>query len=150
PQTILNDKAERPPFPTGKSDFGGGGMTNGDSLNGRRQLDRRSFFKIGAAAVAASSTAWTSPVLAGTGSRVLTVFETHRQELLRGEYWRDGWYNPDVLGQFAWLLRDWRTDQTTRMEPALLAILHAIQQRIGDSEPLNIICGYRSPQTNAK
>ncbi len=36
------------------------------------------------------------------------------------------------------------------MDPALLDILHALQPSDDGSRPLEVICGYRSPETNAR
>lgn len=91
----------------------------------------------------------TKLVLANSGRRSVTLLETHRSEILDAEYWIDGWYNPDVLAQVNWLMRDWRTDEHRPMDPGLLDILHVLQRELGRGEPIHIISGYRSPSTNA-
>lgn len=89
-------------------------------------------------------------ILAGTSSRVLSLYSPHSQETYRAEYWRDGWYNPDVLARVNLMMRDWRTDEVTRIDPKLLDILYALQRQTGGRSPLHVICGYRSPSTNAR
>ena len=112
-------------------------------------IRRRKFMELGAFTTLAL-TAGPKTLLAGTNQRVVRLYETHRQETLTAEYWRDGWYNPDVLAQLSHFVRDWRTDETTDVDPGLLDILFALQRSFGADEPLHIVCGYRSPTTNAQ
>ena len=65
------------------------------------------------------------------------------------EYWRDGWYIPDALERFNHLMRDWRSQESTSIDPRLYDIIWSLQEITGSSEPIHIICGYRSPATNA-
>lgn len=88
-------------------------------------------------------------ILAGTSTRVLSLYSPHSEETVAAEYWRDGWYNPDVLARFNVMLRDWRTDEVTRIDPKLLDILYSLQRMTGRRGPMHVICGYRSRATNA-
>ena len=47
------------------------------------------------------------------------------------------------------VLRDWRTNQVHVIEPKLLDLLTALQTKLGKDERFEVICGYRSPATNA-
>lgn len=111
-------------------------------------MRRREFLEIGA--ISATSLAFGPKIALGEpGSRVLRLYDPRTQKTVSAEYFRNGWYNPDVLGQFDDLLKDWRTGEVTRMDRKLLDILYQLQQIAGNREPLNVICAYRSPTTNA-
>ena len=111
-------------------------------------VGRRTLIKAAGATVATWSMS-TKLALGNTGRRDVTLLETHRDEILSAEYWVDGWYNPDVLAQVDLLMRDWRTDGVRSIDPGLLDILHVLQRELGGGEPIQIISGYRSPETNA-
>jgi uncharacterized protein YcbK (DUF882 family) len=81
--------------------------------------------------------------------RVLKLYFGHTQE--RGEflYKRNGRYDPAGLAAINRFLRDWRREQTTQMDPALLDILWEIYEETGSNEYIHIVSAYRSPATNA-
>ena len=115
----------------------------------RAPLRRRRFLSL---AIAASAAAVATPnaVVASLGSvRSLNLYDPQRLTGLRVDYFVDGWYNPDALAQIDWFMRDRRTDETINIDPGLIDVLSAIQERSGASEPINVISGYRSPSTNA-
>ncbi|MCB9948782.1 MAG: DUF882 domain-containing protein [Rhodospirillaceae bacterium] len=87
--------------------------------------------------------------MANANSRIVSLFDPNHGQLLSAEYYVDGWYNPDVLAQVDWLMRDWRIDETRRIDPGLLDILYTLQNELGRGEPVHIISGYRSAATNA-
>ena len=111
-------------------------------------IDRRGFLTAGAAALA-SATLIPQSAFATPSRRTLHLYETHSFENASVTYWTDGWYNPDALHRLSIFLRDWRTDEVTEMDPRLLDAMALIQERLGSDEPINVICGYRSPTTNA-
>lgn len=112
-------------------------------------LDRRRFLTLGATA-ALGMAVTPRRLLASTGSRrTLNLYCPHSSEQIEVEYWVDGWYNPDVLAQCNHLMRDRRSGEVTNMDPHLLDLLHALQTRCDFSSPIHVICGYRSPRTNA-
>jgi len=84
-----------------------------------------------------------------SGERAISLFNLHTGEELDDlTYWIDGEYLPDSLERFNWLLRDHRTDEVHSMDPALFDLVHAITSRLCSSDPVQIISGYRSPETN--
>ena len=88
---------------------------------------------------------------ADTPDRVLSFFNTHTGEKLTTTYWAEGQYQVDGFKEIGWLLRDHRADVAHAMDPRLIDMLYAIQNRIeSQHRPFHIISGYRSPQTNAK
>jgi len=111
-------------------------------------IDRRGFLSAGAAAVAGAvfvpQSAFATP-----NRRSLLLYETHSFETASVNYWTDGWYDPDAMHRLSIFLRDWRTDEVAEIDPRLLDVMALIQERLGADEPINVVCGYRSPTTNA-
>jgi uncharacterized protein YcbK (DUF882 family) len=87
--------------------------------------------------------------IANGDSRTLSLYHTHTGESLTIEYKRNGSFDRDALEKLNWLLRDWRRDEPTSMDPRLFDIVWEVQHQVGSTEPVNIVSGYRSPETNA-
>jgi uncharacterized protein YcbK (DUF882 family) len=83
-------------------------------------------------------------------NRQISIFNPHTQESLNVEYWTSGWYNPDALASLDVILRDWRTDEVTEIDPGLIDLLAVLQRLSGSGEPMHVLCGYRSAATNAQ
>jgi hypothetical protein len=45
-------------------------------------------------------------------------------------------------------MRDWRRDETTRIDPELIDLLWEVHSELGSKEPINLISGFRSRATN--
>lgn len=54
----------------------------------------------------------------------------------------------DALVEIDHLMRDWRRDEVKHMDEGLIELLASVQAEIGYDEPLTIVSGYRSPETN--
>ena len=78
------------------------------------------------------------------------MFNTHTQEHIDVVYSRDGVYDTQALEKLDLFLRDWREDKVKHYDPRLFDLLTDIEARLKrpDAE-INIICGYRTPVTNA-
>ena len=88
-------------------------------------------------------------VLAGSiGTRSLAFEHTHTGETLSTVYFEGGTYVPSALESINVLLRDFRTETVYPIEPQLLDRLYTLQASIGNDTAFQVICGYRSPQTN--
>lgn len=72
---------------------------------------------------------------------------THTNERMHVAFRNRHGYIPPALERMNWLLRDFRTGESTRMDPKLYDMLHAISIACG-GDTFEIISGYRSPQTN--
>jgi hypothetical protein len=48
-----------------------------------------------------------------------------------------------------WFLRDWRRNESVKMDPELIDLVWEVQQEVGAKKPIWIICGYRAPATNS-
>lgn len=81
--------------------------------------------------------------------RTISFFNIHNKERLSVVYKRDGAYIPAAMKQIDWILRDWRRNEPTQMDPKLIDILWEVHTELGSHEPIHIISGYRSPATNA-
>ncbi|HTT44020.1 MAG TPA: DUF882 domain-containing protein [Steroidobacteraceae bacterium] len=82
-------------------------------------------------------------------TRSLAFIHTHTGERLSSVYYRDGVYVPAELERINRVLRDFRTGDVRAIEPGVLDILNELQALADRDEPFEVICGYRSPQTNA-
>ena len=80
--------------------------------------------------------------------RTLSFFNIHTSETTTITFKRDGQFVPGALDQFNAAFRDWRKDEQTKMDPALLDLLWEIHTELGSKAPIQLICGYRSRDTN--
>jgi len=87
--------------------------------------------------------------IANGESRTISIYHTHTGESLTIEYKRNGSFDRDALEKLNWLLRDWRRDEPTSMDPRLFDIVWEAQRSVGSTEPINVVSAYRSPETNA-
>lgn len=111
---------------------------------------RRLLAGVGRVALGASMTvALGGWACAGTEPRQLSLVNLHTSERLRVTYWQGSDYVGSALSDINNLLRDWRTSEVAAIDPRLLDLLHVLQHRLGSAEAFHVICGYRSPQTNA-
>jgi uncharacterized protein YcbK (DUF882 family) len=81
--------------------------------------------------------------------RRLAFNNLHTGEKLDVAYWEDGAYTPDALAAVNHVLRDFRTGETHVIEPRLLDLLTTLRASLESRAPLDVISGYRSPQSNA-
>ncbi|MDB5592597.1 DUF882 domain-containing protein, partial [Enterovirga sp.] len=113
-------------------------------------LGRRLFATAGAAVVLLLSAAGpTQNAVANGDTRTLHIIHEHTKESASITFRRDGRYDGTALKQLNWLLRDWRLDEPTEMDPRLFDIVWQVYREVGAREPLRVVSAYRSPQTNA-
>ncbi len=82
------------------------------------------------------------------GERSITLYNIHSKETKTFVFKRGGKYVEEGLKQANWMLRDWRRNETTQMDPALVDLLWEIHRELGSKAPIHIISGYRSRATN--
>jgi uncharacterized protein YcbK (DUF882 family) len=87
---------------------------------------------------------------AASRARTLSLYAVNTGEHVILEYPGAGAWAPDALAAVSRLLRDHCTDQTRAIDPALLDQLHALGSALATPEPFHVVCGYRSPETNAR
>lgn len=81
-------------------------------------------------------------------TRTISLYHVHTKETLTVTYKRNGRYDDEALRQINNLLRDWREQEATKMDPEAIDLLWEVHHEVGAKEPISIICGYRSPDTN--
>ena len=81
-------------------------------------------------------------------TRTLTLHHVHTDEDLTVTYKKNGQYDDEALKKINWIMRDWRKNEATTMDPQEIDLLWEVYQEVGAKEPIQIICGYRSPGTN--
>jgi uncharacterized protein YcbK (DUF882 family) len=82
-------------------------------------------------------------------TRTLTFHHLHTGEDITVTYMRDGRYDEAALKKLDWFMRDWRKSEETHIDPDLLDILWQVYREVGATKPIEVVCGYRSPKTNA-
>jgi uncharacterized protein YcbK (DUF882 family) len=82
-------------------------------------------------------------------TRSITMHHLHTGEDITITYKRDGRYDEAALEKLNWFLRDWRRGEQTRMDPHLIDLVWEVQREADAKEPVQVVCGYRAPQTNA-
>lgn len=91
----------------------------------------------------------TQDAVANGDTRTIEILHEHTKESAAITFKRDGRYDSAALDQLNWLLRDWRLDEPTKMDPRLFDIMWEVYRSVGASEPIHVVSAYRSPQTNA-
>lgn len=121
-------------------------------MNPAGKLSRRRFLRLSAAALVLPSAVLSVPAQARTffnhPERQLNFFNTHTNEIMGGTYWQRGRYNPSILRGFCYILRDFRAEESCRIDPKLFDTLFALQARLQDFSTIDVISGYRSQATN--
>jgi uncharacterized protein YcbK (DUF882 family) len=82
-------------------------------------------------------------------TRTIALHHMHTDEDITITFKRDGRYDEAALNKLNWFLRDWRKQQETKMDPHLIDLIWEVQRETGSKEPVWVVCGYRSPETNA-
>jgi uncharacterized protein YcbK (DUF882 family) len=82
-------------------------------------------------------------------TRTISLHHVHTGEDITVTFKRDGRYDEAALEKLNWFLRDWRREQEIRMDPHLIDLIWEVQRETGSNEPVWVVCGYRSPETNA-
>ena len=82
-------------------------------------------------------------------TRTITMHHLHTGEDISITYKRDGRYDEAALEKLNWFLRDWRRGEQTRMDPHLIDLVWDVQREAGTKDAIEVVCGYRAPQTNA-
>ncbi len=90
-----------------------------------------------------------APVIAGGETRTIALHHIHTGESLTVTYMKDGRYVPSAMKQINYILRDWRRNQTITIDPRTIDLVWELHEDLRSHETINIVCGYRSPQTNA-
>ncbi len=120
-------------------------------LSGPQGGDQRSVVKDKAQANSPVSERQKSAAAIATDSEVrrLRLFHVHTRELLAVTYKRDGRYIPSAMAQLDYFLRDWRSNSFVSISGETIDLLWELHNELGSNQPIHIISGFRSAQTNA-
>lgn len=83
-------------------------------------------------------------------TKSLQFFNINTKKYLDVTYFQNGAYIEKALCDISAIMADRRSGKSTDMDIALIDTLHTIRSLSGSKEPIDIICGYRSPKTNSK
>ena len=81
-------------------------------------------------------------------TRTISFYHIHTHETLTVTYKKDGKLVPEAMAKIDWIMRDWRKNQVVKIDPDTIDLLWEMHTELGSREPMHIICGYRSRDTN--
>jgi uncharacterized protein YcbK (DUF882 family) len=116
---------------------------------GISRLQARLAASIVAVAVFAAALVVGATAITADAGRTLSLYNIHTKETLTSTYKKNGKYVPAEMEKINWILRDWRKNEATTMDPQLIDLLWEVHSELGSAEPIHIISGYRSRGTNA-
>ena len=100
-------------------------------------------------AVIAAAAVGVGPLIAqAPQSRSIAFYNIHTKETLSVIYKRNGRYLPEAMDKIDWIMRDWRKNQKIRIDPELVDLLWEMHAELGSREPIHLICGHRTEETN--
>ena len=82
-------------------------------------------------------------------TRTLSFHHVHTGEDITITFKRNGRYDDGALKKLDWFMRDWRKEKSTHMDPHLFDLLWEVYREVGATQAVDVVCGYRSPETNA-
>jgi uncharacterized protein YcbK (DUF882 family) len=85
---------------------------------------------------------------AAAETRSLKLYFTHTKERAEIVFKRNGKFDPRGLNQINQILRDWRRNEPTKMDPRLLDLVWEVYRRAGARDYIHVVSAYRSPATN--
>ena len=103
----------------------------------------------GLTALAAAALAAAPPLIAALDkTRTISLYNIHTKETLSIVYRKDGKFVPEAMEKINYFMRDWRKNIVIKMDPELIDLLWEIHTELGSREPIHLICGHRSSETN--
>ena len=81
--------------------------------------------------------------------RTISFYSLNTRESLTVTYKRDGRYIPRAMRKLNYILRDWRANKTTHMDPKVIDLVWELHRELRSRKPIHLVSGYRSPKTNA-
>jgi uncharacterized protein YcbK (DUF882 family) len=124
------------------------------NVGNRQTLMNRVKKLLASAAIVATlsvAAAWSlgTPTVAGGETRTLSLYHVHTKESITVTYMVNGRYVPSAMKKINYLLRDWRRKETVTIDPKTIDLMWELHADLGSHAPIHIVCGYRSPKTNA-
>jgi len=87
--------------------------------------------------------------IANGDTRTLSLHHIHTDEDITITYKRDGRYDEEALKRLDRFVRDWRKEEDIHMDPRLFDVIWEVSRQVGGDKTIHVVCGYRSPATNA-
>src|SRR5215831_11670431 len=87
--------------------------------------------------------------VANGDTRTLSLHHIHTDEDITITYKRDGRYDEEALKRLDRFVRDWRKEEDIHMDPRLFDVIWEVSRQVGGDKTIHVVCGYRSPATNA-
>ena len=81
-------------------------------------------------------------------TRTLKLYNTHTHETASITFKKNGRYVRSGLRDLNRFLRDWRRNESIKMDPRLFDLIWQVYRRARTSKPIHVVSGYRSPATN--
>jgi uncharacterized protein YcbK (DUF882 family) len=91
----------------------------------------------------------TESAIANGETRTISLSDGHTNESGSFTYMVNGVYDSSVLEKLNWFMRDWRHDEKIAIDPRLFDIVWEVYRESGSNQPVDVLSGYRSPDTNA-
>jgi len=88
-------------------------------------------------------------VRAESAERSLTIYNIHTKETVTAIFKRNGRFVEAGVEKLNHIMRDYRRNEATRMDPELFDLLWQIHTELGSKAPIHLVSGYRSAETNA-
>ena len=85
----------------------------------------------------------------GGDIRRIKMYSGRTGERIDMIYWIEGKYIKDAVREVNYFMRDWRTNDTYKMDLRTVDIMAAAHNLMDADEPYMLLSGYRSPKTNA-
>jgi uncharacterized protein YcbK (DUF882 family) len=85
----------------------------------------------------------------GGDIRRIKMYSGRTGERIDMIYWIEGKYIKDAVREVNYFMRDWRTNDTYKMDLRTVDIMAAAHNLMDVDEPYMLLSGYRSPKTNA-
>src|SRR5690606_30454118 len=86
---------------------------------------------------------------ASAETRTLKIYFLHTKERAEITYKKNGRYIKSGLQQINHMLRDWRRNEPTNMDPRLIDLLWEVYRASGSRDYIHVVSGYRAPATNS-
>jgi uncharacterized protein YcbK (DUF882 family) len=90
----------------------------------------------------------TSITANNTRDRTISFYNFNTKETLTIQYMKGGKHIAEAMDKINWILRDWRRDEKTTMDPDLIDLVWEVHNELGSAEPITIISGFRSRASN--
>ena len=87
--------------------------------------------------------------VANGDTRTISLHHIHTNEDITITFKRDGRYDEEALKKLNWFVRDWRKEEEFNMDPRLFDLVWEASREVGGDKVIHVVCGYRSPATNA-